>query len=56
MALIKTLHLKACEGDLLLITEPALLTRCVWQSHVIYPAALIFVCLLITKFKVDEGN
>ncbi len=31
------------------ITEPALLTRCAWQSHAIYRAGLIFVCLLITK-------
>ncbi len=38
------------------ITEPALLTRCTWQSHAIYRAALIFVCLLITKYKVDEEN
>ncbi len=30
----------ARDGDLLLITEPALLTRCAWQSHAIYRAAL----------------
>ncbi len=35
------LHLKAHDGDLLLITEPALLTRCAWQSHSINRAALI---------------
>ncbi len=27
------LHLKAGDGDLLRITEPALLTKCAWQSH-----------------------
>ncbi len=30
------LHLKAGDGDLLLITEPALLTRCAWLSHTIH--------------------
>ncbi len=34
------LHLKAADGDLLLITEPSLLTRCTWLSHAIYRAAL----------------
>ncbi len=35
------LHLKAGDGDLLLITEPALLTKCAWQSHSINRAALL---------------
>ncbi len=34
------LHLKAGDGDLLLITVPALLTRCAWISHSINRAAL----------------
>ncbi len=34
------LHLKAGDGDLLLITEPALLSRCAWQLHLINRAAL----------------
>ncbi len=38
-------HLKAPDSDLLLITEPASLTRC--SPH-------FFVCLLITKYKVNE--
>ncbi len=33
------LLLKAGDGDLLLITEPALLTRCAWQLHSINRAA-----------------
>ncbi len=35
------LHLKACKGDLLLITEPALLKRCDWQLHAINCTALL---------------
>ncbi len=34
------LHFKTGDGDLLIITEPALLARCAWQSHAIYCAAL----------------
>ncbi len=34
------LHLKARDGDLLLINEPALLTRCAQQSHEINCTAL----------------
>ncbi len=33
------LHLKTADGDLLIITEPALLRRCTWQSYAIYRAA-----------------
>ncbi len=32
------------DGDLLLITEPALLMRCAWQLHAIYHVALIDIC------------
>ncbi len=35
------LHLKAGDGDLLLIVEPALLMRCAWQSHAKYRPALV---------------
>ncbi len=35
------IKLKAGDGDLLLITEPSLLTRCARLSHVIYRADLI---------------
>ncbi len=34
------LYLEAGDGDSLLITEPAFLTRCTWLSHAIYHAAL----------------
>ncbi len=34
------LHLKAGDGDLLVITKPALLTRCAWSSHLIICTAL----------------
>ncbi len=37
------LHLKAGDGDLLLITGPALLTRCARQSHAINCTALIYI-------------
>ncbi len=36
------LHLKAGGGDLLLITEPALLMRCAWQSHAINCTVLLW--------------
>ncbi len=35
------LYLKAGDGDLLQITEPALLTKSTWQSHSINRAALL---------------
>ncbi len=34
------LHLKAGDGDLMLITEQALLTKCAWKLHSINRAAL----------------
>ncbi len=37
------LHLKASDGRVLLITEPALLSRCAWSSRSIYRAALMLV-------------
>ncbi len=39
------LHLKARDGDLLLITEPSLLTRYAWHLHVIYcMSRVLLVC------------
>ncbi len=35
------LDLKTADGDLQLITEPFLLTRCAWLSHAKYCAALL---------------
>ncbi len=41
------LHLKAGDRDLLLITEPALLTRYAWQSHAINCTALLLTSLIL---------
>ncbi len=45
------LHLNARDGDVLLITEPALLTRYAQQSQAIYPAALININNIIIVRK-----
>ncbi len=39
--------LKTPDGDLWLITEPSLLTRCAWLSHAIYRSALIVWYLIV---------
>ncbi len=45
------LHLKAGDGDLPLIMEPALLTRCAGQSHAIYfPALCACVKAIVDSF------
>ncbi len=41
------LHLKTGDGDLLLIKEPALLTRCTCD---ISPSPMINACLLVRRF------
>ncbi len=43
------LHLKTADGDLRLIAEPSLLTRCTWLLHAIYLAALVKMVQFLPK-------
>ncbi len=47
------LHLKTGDGDLALIKEPALLTRCACISHEIYRPSLTGYCILINARLID---
>ncbi len=48
------LHLKTGDGDLLPITEPALLTRCAWESLPKKKSSIVLV--LVFAYKKNLGG